>query len=259
MTSSPTPPQAHATLLAGQRPGTDPFAAAHGEEAKALIPVAGQPMIAHVAARLLGHGAIARVEVHGSHLNALQAACPDPRLHWVEARRSIAQSLAPLLADPETRYPLLVTTADNVLLSGAMLDHFVAAAQGADLAVAVVEARVLLAKYPDSRRTWLTFRGGRYSGANLFWFGSARAARVLELWAGVEQDRKRGWKMLGVLGWINLLLAGARLISIHTLATRVGRKLGLAARVVEMPQAEACIDVDKPADLELVERIIAAG
>jgi len=247
----------NAELLAGQRPGVDPFAAAHGEEAKALIPVAGRPMMAHVTERLLGHGAIAQVTVHGSHLARLQAACPDPALHWQESGTSIAATLSPLLADPTTRYPLLVTTADNVLLTDAMLDHFTAAAEGADLAVAVVEARVLLAKFPASWRTWLKFRGGRYSGANLFWFGSAKAARVVELWARAEQDRKRGFAMLGALGWDNLLLAGARLITIHAVAARVGRKLGLIARVVEMPHAEACIDVDKQADLELAERLLA--
>ena len=246
-----------AVLLAGQRPGVDPFALAHGEEAKALIPVAGRPMIAHVAQRLLKHRAIGQVTVYGSHLAALQAACPDPALAWQESGTSIAATLAPLLADPATRYPLLVTTADNVLLTDAMLDHFTAAAQGADLAVAVVEARVLLAQFPQSRRTWLKFRGARYSGANLFWFGSAKAARVVELWAAVEQDRKRGLAMLGALGWDNLLLAGARLITIHALAARLGRKLGLAARVIEMPQAEACIDVDKQADLELAQQLLA--
>lgn len=248
--------QVDAILLAGQRPGVDAFAAAHGQDAKALIPVAGRPMIAHVAARLRGHSSIGQITVYGSHLPDLQSACPDPSLEWQTATASIAACLAPLLADPATRYPLLVTTADNVLLTDAMLDQFTAAANGADLAVAVVEARVLLAKFSQSRRTWLTFRGGRYSGANLFWFGSAKAARVVELWASVEQDRKRGWRVLGVLGWSNLLLAATRLVSIHALAERVGRKLGLEARVVEMAQAEACIDVDKQSDLELAESLL---
>jgi GTP:adenosylcobinamide-phosphate guanylyltransferase len=248
-----------AVLLAGERQGGDPFAAAQGVPAKALIAVAGRPMLARVVERLSGHPAIGQVTIYAAHLPLLQDACPDPALVWQQSGPSIAATLAPLLADPDTRYPLLVTTADNVLLSDAMLDQFTAQARGADVAVGVVEARVLLAKFPQSRRTWLTFRGGRYSGANLFWFGSARAARVVELWASVEQDRKRGWKMLGVLGWANLLLAAARLISIHTLAARVGGKLGLQARVVEMAQPEACIDVDKQSDLDLAEILLKSN
>ena len=38
---------------------------------------------------------------------------------------------------------------------------------------------------------------------------------------------------------------------------RLSGKLGLAAACVTMPFAEAAIDVDKPADLALVERILA--
>ena len=34
-----------AIVLAGSRPGTDSFAAQHGTDLKALIPVAGTPMV----------------------------------------------------------------------------------------------------------------------------------------------------------------------------------------------------------------------
>jgi hypothetical protein len=39
--------------------------------------------------------------------------------------------------------------------------------------------------------------------------------------------------------------------------TKVGRNLGIRLRAVRLPFAEAAIDVDKQADLELVERIVA--
>ena len=38
---------------------------------------------------------------------------------------------------------------------------------------------------------------------------------------------------------------------------RVSRRRRLRARAVRMPFAEAAIDVDKPADLDLVEAILA--
>ena len=46
-----------------------------------------------------------------------------------------------------------------------------------------------------------------------------------------------------------------RLSLAATLAT-LSLKLGIKAQVVDMPFAEAAIDVDKPADLELVESIL---
>ena len=61
-------------------------------------------------------------------------------------------------------------------------------------------ARNLMARLPTTERTWLRFRGGAYSGANLFAFGSAKAATAVELWRSVEQDRKKGWRMIAALG-----------------------------------------------------------
>lgn len=153
-------------------------------------------------------------------------------------------------------YPLLLTTADHVLLDLAMLDQFVAQAAGADVAVALVERRTLLARYPQSRRTWLKFRDGWWSGANLFWFGSDRAKRVIALWQEVEQDRKKGWKILAAFGPVALLGALLRLLTLRGGIARVGRKFGLAARLVAMDKAEACIDADKPEDVTLIETIL---
>src|SRR5690606_39537405 len=58
-----------------------------------------------------------------------------------------------------------------------------------------VEKETLLQRYPASQRTWLKLRGGQYSGANLFYFGSPKARQILQYWAAVEQDRKKGWKI----------------------------------------------------------------
>ena len=49
-----------------------------------------------------------------------------------------------------------------------------------------------------------------------------------------------------------------RTIGLADALAAAGRRLGLTARLVAMPQAEAAIDVDKPADLALAETILAA-
>ena len=72
----------------------------------------------------------------------------------------------------EGAHPLLVTTADHALLAPRMVRSFcdAAAAGGADLAAALVAKPVVLAEVPATKRTYLAFRDGRYSGANLFAF-----------------------------------------------------------------------------------------
>ena len=90
------------------------------------------------------------------------------RISFVASDDGIATSIHNVIGTDIAPWPVLVTTADNALLTGEILDHFFQAHDGQDVAVAVVERKTMLAAYPDARRTWLKFRGGAYSGANLF-------------------------------------------------------------------------------------------
>ena len=245
-----------ALLLAGSRPGGDPFAEGHGVTAKALIPVAGEPMIARPVRALLGNDNIDRVRVLAQDGASLSPALPiDARLTIEPSGATIAATLEAILADPATVYPLLVTTADHALLDGAMIDDFCTRAAGAEVAIGLVEQRALMAQLPQTKRTWIGFRGGAYSGANLFALGSPKAARAVGLWRGVEQDRKKGWKLLTALG-LPGLLGLMRLRTLDQTLAAMGRKLGLTLRAVQMTNPLAAVDVDKPADLVLVEAIL---
>ena len=260
MADPPTPPTERrwtALLLAGSRPGLDPFAAAHGVSLKPLIPVRGEAMVVRPVRALLASPAIDRVRVLTQEPQAIAAVLPtDPRLAILPSTGSIASILEGILADPVTIYPLLVTTADHTLLDPAMIADFCGRAQGADVAVGVAERRALQRRLPNTKRTWIGFRGGAYSGANLFAFGSPRAASAVALWRAVEQDRKRGWKMLAAFGPPLLLGAGLRLRTLDQSIASIGRKLGIEARAIVMADPLAAVDVDKPADLALVEAIL---
>lgn len=246
-----------ALVLAGSRPGADPFAEAYGVDLKALIPVGDMPMVARPVKALLAADGVERVRVLAQQPERIAAALPnDSRLSVELSGATIAATLTALFADPATLYPLLVTTADHALLDPAMIADFCAKAEGADLAIGLVERASLMARLPNSERTWLRFRGGAYSGANLFAFGSAKAAAAVELWRSVEQDRKKGWRMIAALGPMALLGAALRLRTLDQTLGSVGRRLGLTIRKVELSNPLAAVDVDKPVDHELVTAII---
>jgi GTP:adenosylcobinamide-phosphate guanylyltransferase len=246
-----------ALLLAGSRPGVDPFAAAYGTDLKALIPVGGMPMVARPVAALLAAPEIVKVRVLAQQVDRIAAALPtDPRLGVEPSGTTIAATLQAILDEPATRFPLLVTTADHALLDTDMIADFCAQAAGADVAIGLVEQRALVARLPDSQRTWLKFRGGAYSGANLFAFGSRDAVKAIELWRSVEQDRKKGWRMIAALGLPLLLGAVLRLRSLDQTLAAVGAKLGLTIRKVDLANPLAAVDVDKPADHALVSAIL---
>jgi GTP:adenosylcobinamide-phosphate guanylyltransferase len=245
-----------ALLLAGVRPGGDPFAEAHGVAAKALITVGGEPMIARPIRALLAAARVGKVVVLTQRRDLLAQAVPaDPRIHFQSSGATIAATLAAILADPDTRYPLLVTTADHALLTPAMVDQLANDGAGVDLAIGVVERRALAARFPDSRRTWIAFKGEAFTGANLFLIGSARAARAVDLWRGVEQDRKKGWRLLAALGWPGLL-GLLRLRTLDETMAAMGGRLGITLAAVRLADPVAAIDVDKPTDLALANAII---
>jgi GTP:adenosylcobinamide-phosphate guanylyltransferase len=246
-----------ALLLAGSRPGADPFAQTHGTDLKALIPVGGMPMVSRPAAALLAAPEIERVRVLAQQPERIAEVLPDdPRLSVEPSGTTIAATLETILADPSTSYPLVVTTADHALLDPAMVADFCAKAAGADVAIGLVERRALMARLPTTQRTWLKFRGGAYSGANLFGFGSAKAAEAVALWRSVEQDRKKGWRMMAALGPAVLLGAVLRLRTLDQTLASVGRRLGLTICKVELANPLAAVDVDKPADHILVTAIL---
>ena len=246
-----------AIVLAGSRPGKDPFAAAHGTDLKALIPVGGVPMVARPVNALLMSPGIRGVCVVAQQPGRIVDALPtNSRLIIKMSGPTIASTLDTILSDPKTQFPLLVTTADHALLNPAMVADFCAKAEGADLAIGLVERRPLMARLPQTKRTWLKFRGGAYSGANLFALGGPEAAKAVALWRSVEQDRKKGWRMIAALGPALLLGAVLRLRTLDQTLTSVGKRIGLSIRKVELSNPLAAVDVDKPADHELVTAII---
>ena len=246
-----------AIVLAGSRPGVDRFAAQHGTDLKALIPVGGVPMVSRPVNALLVSPSIRKVCVLTQEPGRIIDALPsNSRVAVQVSGPTIASTLEAILSDPAAAFPFLVTTADHALLSPAMIADFCTKAEGADLAIGLVEKGPLMARLPQTKRTWLRFRGGAYSGANLFAFGSPAAVKGVSLWRAVEQDRKKGWRMIAALGPAALAGAVLRLRTLDQTLSSVGKRLGLDIRKVELADPLAAVDVDKPADHALVTAIL---
>ena len=181
----------------------------------------------------------------------------DDRVTFAESIGGISQSIAHVVGKAPADWPVLVTTADHPLLTVEMVSAFIDGADLGDLAIAAVERRTVLQRYPASKRTWLKFRGGAYSGANLFALRSPATLKALKLWAQAEQDRKKAFKLFWHFGPRLALRAITRTISFPSALHRAGRKLGLNASLVLLSQAEAAIDVDKISDHEQAELILS--
>jgi GTP:adenosylcobinamide-phosphate guanylyltransferase len=198
-------------------------------------------------------------------IDAPELLAPIPELaELVSARRlayhaslpSPSRSVLSVLAATGT--PLLITTADHALLEARTVRYFLseARARGADVAVGLVEKPVIDARFPQAQRTYIRLRGGAYKGANLFAFLTPEAARAAEFWVRAESFRKQPWRLAQAFGPAALLLFLLRQLDLGGAISRVSRAIGARVSAVLLPFAEAAVDVDKAADLELANQVL---
>jgi GTP:adenosylcobinamide-phosphate guanylyltransferase len=247
-----------AVVLAGSRPGRDAFAESFGTDLKALIPVGGEAMVVRPVRALLASEQIRKILVLSQAPERIAAVVPDDaRVEVRQSQGTIAETMLGLIEDERIEWPLLVTTADHALLDTATVDEFAREAAGADVGIGLVERAKLLKRLPQTKRTWLRFRGGAYTGANLFALNSPEVRPAIELWRSVEQDRKKAWRVMSLLGPVVLLCVALRLVGLDEVLAQLGGRLGLVLKAVRLPNPLAGVDVDKPADHTLVEAILA--
>jgi CTP:molybdopterin cytidylyltransferase MocA len=254
----------NALILAGSRGPDDPMAQSAGVSHKALLPVAGVPMLQRVVEAVRAVSGVERVYVCIedarviAQVPELEALHRARALEVVPAAESPAASVAAALRQIDLTRPLLVTTGDHPLLTPAILQRFLESApMDCDLAVALAPAEVVAAAYPGAIRTFYRLGGRRFSGCNLFLVRSPNVARVADFWRRVEIHRKRPLRLIWEIGPLALIRILLGAMNAEQAFAYLSRKAGALIRPVELPIAEAAVDVDKPADLELVERIFA--
>jgi GTP:adenosylcobinamide-phosphate guanylyltransferase len=245
----------NALILAGSRGGVDPVADYAGVSHKGLIRLEGRTLLARVVEAVAAAGAgrigvstgdeTLRAELRGPPVEALAAAAGPS-----ESVRQAADVLGT---------PLLVTTVDHALLRPEWIRRFLDDIPGdADAAALVARRDVVEAAAPGTARTYLRFADGEWSGCNLFYLANPRALGVVDLWRRVEAERKTPWRIAGLLGARTLLSYATGRLTLETAGRRLGELADVRAAVVASPFGLAAVDVDKPADLDLVRKLVAA-
>jgi molybdopterin-guanine dinucleotide biosynthesis protein A len=246
-----------AVVLAGGVPGpSDPLHRAAGGGPKALIEVGGRSMVQRVVDAVGGAQAVHGVVVVGADqawgLVCAKPLCLQPAGDDIvdNVTRGVCQVLA---AEPATER-VIVVAADVPLLRPEHVDWFAGhiAEEPADIHYGVVAKRVMEARFPSSRRSYVPLRGGTYCGADVHASTVAALFGHEPTWRALLERRKSPARQAGVIGWSTLLLAAMRVVSIDQVVARASRSLGVEVRAVVWPFAEAGMDVDKPQQLEMV-------
>jgi GTP:adenosylcobinamide-phosphate guanylyltransferase len=250
-------------VLAGRRSATpDPLAAAAGVSHKAMVPVKGEAMVGRVLriaeaawpdaplyvsvddfAAIAGEPTVARLAAAG-------------RLTPLEARPNIVESVVE--ASRTTGFPLLITTADNVLMTpeGMHSIHEEGGRTGADAIAMMAERKDILAAHPDGQRRFYAFRGGAYSNCNLFWLGGAQALQATESFRLGGQFAKHKKRAVKALGLTTLLLYVSRLLTLKGMFRHFSRRFGISIRPLVASDGRLAIDVDNERTHRVAEEIL---
>ncbi len=248
-------------VLAGDRGSHDPLASHAGVAGKTLVEVGGQPMLLRVLETLSAWSRLGRVVVvapetpqHRAALDSIDFATVN--MARIAPESSPSRSVAAALEACRRERPVLLVTADHPLLDTGWLDQLLQADRHADLTVGLVEYQAVMKRFPGSRRTRYRFRDTSICGTNLFAFHTIRADAVVALWRQIEQQRKRPWRIVSMLGWgmLGRYLSGRLTLSdaLEALSDKTGARIG--ACLLDDPLS--AVDVDSPEDLALVEQVI---
>ena len=260
-----TPADLTVLVLAGRRGPDEPLAQAAGCSHKALVPIRGIAMLSRVLRSLQPLHGLRRLVVSTddpSSLNAiteLRALAEAGLLQFAPVGDSPSASALGYVRQLSAGDLLLVTTADHPLLTTEMLEYFCHAARtsDADVIVGVMAESRFRTAYPDSKRSFIPFRDERFCGTNLFALRAGPGAEATAaFWHHSGQFRKRPWRLLSTFGLWNFVWLVLRRLDAEAARQRAERVIGARIAVVRMPFAECAIDVDNPADLALVTRII---
>lgn len=241
-----------ALVLAGTRPGCDPLAGFEGKLHKALIEVDGKALLERVvtALRKAGMGRIAVSCDDGPVAQLARALECEVLKPGAGPSESASVAFAVLGA------PLVITTADHALLQPEWVrDLIEGTPDDADLGVALAKRENIEGSMPGSRRTYLRFADGSWSGCNLFYLRTHRAEAALAAWRSVERDRKRPWRIVRKLGFATLVSYAVGRLSLGDGIVRMGRRMGVETRLVRILDGLAAVDIDSRQDLEDVRAL----
>lgn len=251
-------------ILAGRRASSlDPLAAAAGVTHKSLVPVAGVPMVVRVLRTVAEAWPDApiylSVEDFGVVANEplIAELYAAGRLTPVEAQHNIVDSV--ITASRTTGFPLVITTADNVLLTADALNGLVAeGARGeADAIVVMAEKTDIRAAHPDGQRRFYEFKDGGFSNCNLFWLGSERALKATDSFREGGQFAKYPARIVKAFGLVNLIRFRLGIDPIARAFRAISRRFGVRIVPWIVTDGRLAIDVDNERTHRVAEEILA--
>jgi len=246
-----------AVVIAGGIPAPqDPLYAYSKGEAKALLDIAGKPMVQWVIDALGEANTIDRIVLIG--LTARSGLTSRKPLVYISNE---GRMLANIQAgtekvkqlNPKAEYVLFVTS-DIPAITGAMFDWVVNTSLQTkhDIYYNVIPRQVMEDRFPAANRTFVRLKDLEACGGDTHVVRTAIVGRNSGFWDKLIEARKNPAAQASLLGFDIIFRFLFRQLTADDVIRRVAARLGLRGRALICPFAEVGMDVDKPHQLELM-------
>lgn len=249
-----------AVLLAGGGSNpADPLHALSGDGPKALLPIAGKPMVQWVLDALEASDRVSSVAVVGlgpeSGLRSRKIAVwlPDSLSIFANARSGTEALLAagggPLV---------LLVSVDVPAILPAHVDWVVDRALETedDFYYSVIDRTTMERSFPGSGRSYISFRDREVCGGDLTVIRPSELAGSGSIWERLSAGRKSAARIALTVGVDVLVRLLFRRLAVADAVRIASRRLGFRGRALDCPHAELGMDVDKPFQHALLERFL---
>ena len=246
-----------ALVTAGGVPSRDdPLYEYSQGESKALIDIAGKPMVQWVLDAISDAKKVENVVVVGIDESS-GVTCKKPTSfipnhgNMIDNIRAGTEEVVNI--NPDAKY-MLIVSGDIPAISPEMVDWTVNTCMETqdDMYYSVVEREVMEKRFPGSKRTYTKLKGIHLSGGDMSVVSKDSVLSKQGLWNRLEAARKNPLKSAALVGFDTLFLILFRLVDLDGAVKNASKRLKLKARAVVSPYAEIAMDVDKPHQLEIL-------
>ncbi len=231
-----------------------------GIEKKALLPIAGKPMISWVLDALRNSGEIDHMAVVGLKPEDLNRA--DNKLHFAASTGNLVDNVYAGLYTLQEHNPtvkkLVLFSSDIPLVTPEIVRGFIeeCGVQDVDSYYSVVKKEVMEAKFPNSKRTFVPMKDGYFSGGDAFLFDVHAAMGNADLAKSATSSRKNYLQQAQVIGFGFIIKVLLRRMTAQEAGQHAIKKAGLTGKVVITKYAELGMDVDKLHQYEMIKEIL---
>lgn len=252
----------NAFVAAGGVPGPDDplFDMCRGQP-KAMLKIAGKPMVQWVIDALDGAHSIEHIVVVG--LNESFGLQSSKGLDFVPDQGGLLHNMMAGLErvrqiDPNQELALY-TAADIPAATAEMVDWRteLALKTPGDLDYIAVERKVMEARFPASNRSYVKFKDVEVCGGDMNVVSVSLVVREA-FWDRLVEARKSPMRQAAMVGYDTLILLLLRRLTLHAAERRICQRLKLDGHAHLSPYAELAMDVDKPHQFEIIRAALEA-